>query len=72
MKQSLRIALAAAVLASVAPVLLASPTNPWPVPVPQSAMSSPTNPWPVPVPQSAMSSPTNPWPVPVPQAHLAL
>ena len=74
MKKSLRIALVAVVLASVTPVLLASPTSPWPTPVPQFAVSSPTNPLPVPVPQSSASvqaSPINPWPMPVPQALLA-
>ena len=52
MKKSLRIALAVAVLAFVAPVLLAAPTSPWPAPVPQTALSAPTSPWPAPVPQA--------------------
>jgi hypothetical protein len=54
MKMSLRIALVAVILASVTPVLQAAPTNPWPMPVPQSitsAVKAPTNPWPMPVPQ---------------------
>ena len=61
MKKSLQIALMVVVLATMTPVLQAAPSNPWPVPVPQtyartmsatSAVSAPSNPWPVPVPQS--------------------
>jgi hypothetical protein len=55
MKKSLRIALMVVVLAAMTPVLQAAPSNPWPVPVPQTyarAISAPSNPWPVPVPQS--------------------
>ena len=74
MNQSLRLVLAATVLAVVSPVLLAAPTSPWPVPVPQGGLSfsSPSNPWPVPVPQGglSLSSPSNPWPVPVPQGGM--
>jgi hypothetical protein len=58
MKKSLRIAFVAVVLASITPVLQAAPSNPWPVPVPQtvtSDASAPSNPWPVPVPQSLSS-----------------
>ena len=58
MNQSLRLVLAATVLAVVSPVLLAAPTSPWPVPVPQGGLSfsSPSNPWPVPVPQGGMTA----------------
>ncbi len=59
MKKSLQIAFVVVVLASFAPIAQASsPSNPWPVPVPNSvtrAVSAPTNHWPVPVPQSLSS-----------------
>ena len=57
MKKSLCVALAAVVLASAAPVLLAAPITPWPVPMPQSsaiALSAPITPWPVPMPQLSL------------------
>jgi hypothetical protein len=71
MKKTLRVALAAVVLASAAPVLLAAPTVPAPIPVPQIAVSAPINPAPMPMPQIAVSAPINPAPMPMPQAHLA-
>ena len=52
MNQFLRLVLAATVLTVAAPALLAAPTNPWPMPVPQALASAPTNPWPMPVPQA--------------------
>jgi hypothetical protein len=38
MKQLLRLVLAVTVLAVVAPVLLAAPTSPWPMPMPQGGV----------------------------------
>jgi hypothetical protein len=70
MKYFLRIALAATVLAFVVPVLMAAPTNPWPMPIPQGGLSAPTNPWPMPIPQGGLTAPTNPWPMPIPQGGL--
>jgi hypothetical protein len=68
--RSLRFVLSVAILASLASVLMAAPTSPWPTPVPQIAVSAPTSPWPTPVPQIAVTAPTSPWPTPVPQVHL--
>lgn len=71
MKYFLRIALTATVLALVAPVLLAAPTSPWPMPIPQGGLTAPTSPWPMPIPQGGLTAPTSPWPMPIPQGGLS-
>jgi len=48
-KNSMRLAFTAILFVSAASIVLAAPTNPWPMP--QSsviAISAPTNPWPMP------------------------
>jgi hypothetical protein len=70
MKKSLRFVLAAAVLASFAPIAMAAPTNPMPPDMPKVAVAAPTNPMPPDMPKVAVAAPTNPMPPDMPKLHL--